>query len=452
MTVRGPNSWQGALVSTAIAALASLPLSVQAQTNAQDPGRAILVDTADPAISTAQEIIVDLPSARHASRYQRGETNGLRYVLYPDGSGKVMQTDQQRAVLYRLNCASGTDCTIENQNGTRTTVTRMTASKPAVPTAPDGEALAQYLAEWVLARTPAPAEAPSAEVAVTSEASVPALSTSAAKPAQPARKIYSPRKATPSRPAKRTKRVGINAPIRTKQAPKLAHTAQPKETYFQRINLSCSITGSVTLQYTNHNTGAERFGKPRTNLSCGARFSDKLSLRVSVLGYLDSNEKGPDDAEFTYALNYRATDKLTFTYSNYSARFSDGSNAFRDSLSSGNLRASYKLPKIKLPNDKTIGCSAGIGLAKAKENRASLFCSYALTDKIRISGTAYAYFPGKQDPWDPDFSYTASYRINDDWRVTYSNYANNRFFWNKTNSTTRGLLGGSLSVTYAFKF
>lgn len=448
----------------------------------------VQLDTSDLAIPTAQEVIVDLPSAFYAPRYQSGEINGLRYVLFPDGSGKVMQARKQREVLFRLNCSANIACTISGADGSDTVVPAINAPKPILPTDPDGMALSRYLAQWLVAETgvaPTPVAAPIlAEASVqevakpvqeieapVQKADAPALKEKKVvlaelKPQpkqqpwtqiQPTRKTkprvvrHTPKKQAPAKVAARaTPPVVREEPVVSKLD--TTQSASERKTLFQRINLACSVTGSVTLRYKNHSSGSERFGKPRASFGCGAKLTDKLSLRLSVIGYADKNEKSPSDAEFTYALSYRATDKLTLSYSNYSARYSDSSAAFVDSLTDGALRASYKLPKIKLPNSKTIGCSASIGLPKPKDTTANLSCSYAVTDRLRISGTAYAYFSGNQEPWDPDFAYSASYRINDDWSVSYSNYANNRFFWNKSSGPGEGILGGTVSISYKFKF
>lgn len=452
----------------------------------------VLVDTADPAIPTAQEIIVDLPSAFHMSRHQLGEINGLRYVLFPDGSGTVMQAHNQRKVLFRLTCIAGVSCTISDVDGKSRVVPAVRGPKPLMPTSPDGSVLAGYIAEWVLAGTgpvpetvvvqspqieePTPAQEEPIETAkpavapaelelpstkpeqVTSDCSAQGASVECSgAPDQTPKPIQEASQAPKRAAVKRTSTKPITRSWTTNEerdvrdAP-VAETEEARETLFERLKLSCSISGSVTLRYTNHDTGSARFGKPRASFGCGARLSKKLYLRVSVLGYGDKNQKAPWDAEFTYAFTYRATEKLTLSYSNYSGRIEGSGSTFVDSLTSGTLRASYRLPKIRLPNEKTIGCSTSLALPDPSEKTLNLTCSYAVTDRLRITGTAYAYFSGQQETWDPDFAYVASYRINDDWNVTYSNYANNRFFWNKTSGSTQGLLGGTVSVSYKFKF
>lgn len=499
------HSPQKTTLMLAAATLFAGAMAVSAQT-APEPLR---IDTADPAVAGAQEIFVDVPSAFYAGRQQRGALNGLRYVLLPDGTGKVMRDGGRGDVLFRLDCSGGTSCTIRSAAGVPVIVPATGAGKPAAPAAPDAAALARYLAEWVLAGVappaaaiepqddsatePEPEAAPKAQPAETGAAQHPDAAAPklvpAAAPSPPARAVSAPAAdaATPASPAPadlaprpapafapETTEVRdqalapelapdpVPAPAahpapQANPAPETAPHSPPapapaRKTLFQRIGLNCAITGSATLRFNDQRSGSERFGKPRASLGCGARLSEKLTLQVSVIGFADSSQKAASDAEFTYALSYRASEKVTLSYSNFSGRISDKGGAFVDSLVSGSFRASYRLPKITLPNDKTIGCSASVSMTKPSEARASLGCSYAVTKKLRIGATAQIYPSGKQSTFDPDFSYTASYRINDDWSVNYSNFANNRFFWNKSSSPGAGLLAGTVSLSYRFKF
>ncbi|WP_386173286.1 hypothetical protein [Sulfitobacter sp. R86518] len=489
------------------------------------------INTTDPAIPSAREVVQDLPSALHLSRHQRGEINGLRYVLFPDGSGKVMHAKQLSSALFRLSCKKGVACTVYGADGDTFVVPAVGGPRPVMPPAPSGKALAQYLSEWILSGTGTPISEPiapppqriderrvaqvqSPQSTNSADGTADAGKETAAVTAVPRDQnalgtAGSETEAAPVAPAgitdeadtqflvpleqpahlpctiedpdvdcsepqleklnaikavqTTTKKVKTaSSSVARQTSPRRANVVtrgsdpslapSGEETFFKRINLACSITGSVTLRYKHHDTGAKRFGKPRASLSCGARLSEKLSLRASVIGYADTKEKSPSDAEFTYALSYKATKNITLSYSNYSGRF-DGTNAsFFGSLISGALRASYSLPKIKLPNEKVIGCSTSVNLLDLEYGSLNLFCSYAVTDRLRISGTAYAYLPGKQDPWDPDFAYGISYKISDDWSVTYSNYANNRFFWNQSQNSGEGIWGGTISVAYKFNF
>ncbi len=243
----------------------------------------------------------------------------------------------------------------------------------------------------------------------------------------------------------------MEGPVK-REKPKEEPKPEPKQSFKEKYKLKCSLTGSMSLRYNNRDDDSTRPGKPRLSLGCGMRFNEKLSLRVSLIGYLNKSQQEDWDPDFTYALTYRLNEKVSFGYSNYSGRFNGAEGNFVDAITSGNLRASFKLPKIKLPNDKTISCTASVGLPNPIKESTNVSCGYAFTPKFRVQATAYLYFPGEQGQYQPDFSYTASYQINDDWRVSYSNFSNNRWPWNRGQTAGPGILGGSVSVTYALKF
>lgn len=438
------------------------------------------VNTADFAVTGAEELVVDIPSAFHSARYQRGEINGLRYFLFPDGSAKVMGGVDFRTALMELECQAGVSCKITGQDGAAFTVLAIGAPKPDLPRAPDAEALARYLAEWVLAGTgtpppapiiepapivnveptnievgPVPTPDPINEIAVDEVEPDPSLQEESIEepetlcselepflPSSCAQPTSDIRKRTPSIVQARAPVIApiLSFPDEPSSVPQVAPAKDP--TLFERLDLSCSVTGSVSLNY------AGSVGKPRASFGCSSNLSDKLSLRFSLLKYVVADQKQDFDPDFTYAFTYRMSDEISLGYSNYSAQFDD----FFGSIASGSLRASYKLPTFKLPNDKPLACSASLGLPDPTDASANISCGYALTDKIRIGGTINLYPPDAQGQYDPDFSYTASYRPNDDWIISYSNYSNNRWSWNRGENAGPGFTGGSLSVTYAFDF
>lgn len=427
------------------------------------------VDTAALVIPNAQEIILDLPSALLWSRHQRGEMNGYRYILFPDGSGTVMEATGQRSILYHFNCKKSVSCQIKQKGGETHVVRAVGGSHPLPPNNPNSRTFTRFISRWILAETgkptknsgprenPHPAlaeliQAPQSQTqpqaSTPPQTATPTLASSSQRPT-----VTQSHKPTAAAPIISTKKPTLKLPVTPKlsaqQDAKTAN-AQPKEeqTFFQRINLACSFTGSTTLRYRHHQSRSERFGKPRLSVGCRARLSPKLSLGVSVIGYLDPSQKSDSDAEFTYALTYRATDKINFTYSNYTARFGGAENP----LTSGALRASYKLPTIPLPFDKSARCTASIALPDPRESSMNLSCGVAVTRKLSVGFSAFAYFPGEQSDSDPDFSYTARYKIADDWAISYSNYTNNRFPWNKSKNSGFGVLGGSISVTHSIKF
>ncbi|EPX75561.1 hypothetical protein Salmuc_01594 [Salipiger mucosus DSM 16094] len=223
-------------------------------------------------------------------------------------------------------------------------------------------------------------------------------------------------------------------------------------TLAERYRLSCSISTGATLKYSDHRDQSTEYGKWRVNFGCGARLSEKLSLRVSLIGYPIPIQQAPWDPDFTYSLTYRLNDKISFNYSNYSARFAGGDTDFVSSLTGGSLRGYYKLPDIPLGETRKASCSVGIGLPDPTSTSATLGCSVAVTDKFRVGLTNYVYPEDVQEPWNPDYAYTASYAINDRIRVSYANYSNNRLPWSNPGSRGPGVLGGSISVSYELDF
>lgn len=440
------------------------------------------VNTADFAVAGAEELMIDIPSAFHSARYQRGEMNGLRYFLFPDGSAKVMGGVDFRTALMELECQAGVSCKVTGHDGAAFTVFAIGAPKPELPLATNAEALARYLAEWILAGTgtapPTPVIEPEPIVQVEptnveaddeptldpiDEFTVEVVEPDPLPQTQSVEELEplcsEPEPLLPSSCAQPTSDIQKRAPsVVQARVPVIAQIQSfpdepspelqvapivPKEqTLFERLDLSCSLTGSASLSY------AGSVGKPRASFGCNSNLSDKLSLRFSLLKYVISGEKQDWDPDFTYAFTYRVSDEFSLGYSNYSAQYDD----FFGSLASGSLRASYKLPTFNLPNDKPVACSASLGLPDPTDASANISCGYALTDKIRIGGTINLYAPDAQGDFDPDYSYTASYRPNDDWIVSYSNYSNNRWPWNRGEYAGPGLKGGSLSVTYAFDF
>jgi hypothetical protein len=193
-------------------------------------------------------------------------------------------------------------------------------------------------------------------------------------------------------------------------------------------------------------------GKPRLSLGCNSKITDKLSLRFSLVKYINTGEQSASDPDFTYSFTYRYSDKLTFNYADYSGQFGGPKGGIWNALNNGTLRASYKLPKFKLPNDKDVACSTSAKLPAIFDHSLNISCGYAVTDKLRIGGTLSLYMPHKQGDYDPDYTYTASYRVNDDLLISYSNYSNNRWAWNRGKDPGPGFTGGSLSFTYGLKF
>lgn len=447
------------------------------------------VNTAVLAVPNAEEIVLDLPSALHWSLHQRGTLGSWSYVFYPDGSAKIMDGAERPRVKVTMQCKAGISCRVKTVDGTDFDVPVGAGEQPSVPDDKDLDSVTRYLAKWILAGTAPPPPSPdvdpvadpsgrqpeAADVVPLQETAAP--DETAAADAQPATPDFSPpvesepvcsevEPYVPTACAQPTEPLqsAVAATDPAGQSPQGQGPAEPATaavraeatpiedtTVFDRYKVNCSVTGSSSLSFLNMDPERRGVGKPRVSLGCSAALTDRLSIRLSLIRYLIPDQQQPWDPDYTYAFSYRVNDSITLGYSNYSARFTGGGNAVAGLLN-GNLRGSYRLPVINLPNDKKVPCPFSLGLPNPIKESANLSCGYAVTDKLRVSATASFYMPGEQDTYQPDYSYTASYRINDDWLLSYNNYSNNRWPWNKGEDPGPGLTGGSLSLTYKFKF
>lgn len=452
-----------------------------------------------PAVKGAREVLVDVPNTFFGARYQAGNVGEWRYTVFPDGSGTVLRGARESIERWRLQCTQGVECTVTRDDGSSFVVTANGAPAPPLPNVIDGDALARYLANWVLAGTGTPvppdpvllddvsaivlpsntatqpplvvaqivenenvavAEVEFEDVPTDSADAIPVIladqpgDETAATAAQEPMAITPPDDrqildlAVPVEIIPEPVAAPLSPVVQSEPLPDALITAAP--TYLEQINLQCSITTSTSLSYDNILSGSDGPGKLRANFGCSANITDQLTARFALVGYANPNQQEDFDPDFTYAFTYRVTDTIRLGYSNYGGRF-DG-DGFLDALGSGNLRASFVLPKLTLPNERDISCTASLGLPNPADASVNLACGYSVTDKFRIGATANLYFPGEQGEFDPDYTYTASYRLSDDWQLSYNNYSNNRFPWNKGESPGPGFSGGSLSLTYRFNF
>ena len=434
----------------------------------QAPGSAF-VDTGDPAVPGAEELLEDTPNVFAWSRYQSGTVGDWSYRLFPDGSALVLPDDPRAAAAFILKCTAGEACQISDGESVIETVTATGAPRPDLPDPIDGRSLARYLAEWILAGTGTPpvAEAPPPpsappETAPVETAEAEAPDPEAAPPAPegaPAAAIaadciepdptYPDACAPPSLRAAEAARAPAPGPAAVAEAEE-----EDRLTLAERYDLSCSVSSGATLRYSDHDDQRTRYGKLRVSLGCGARLGERISLRVSLVRYPVPGQQAPWDPDFTYDLSYRVTDRLSLSYSSYTARFSGDGADVVSSLFDGSLRAALRLPPVSLPlgEGREMSCTLGMALPDPREGSATLGCAAPLTDKLRMGLTAYAYAAGEQEAWNPDFTYTASYQVNDRVQVSYANYGGNRWPWNPSEDGGPGPLGGSLTLSYRLSF
>ncbi|MBU2958857.1 hypothetical protein Q4511_13850 [Paracoccus sp. 1_MG-2023] len=427
----------------------------------------------------AVEVLHDAPNVFSWSRFQTGRIGDFTYRLFPDASAIIVAASGRPFAEYMLKCTRGEECRISNDTGVIMIVPAIAAPKPPLPQGNvTGLDAAQYLAEWILAGTgtrppppPDPAPAAQFEGPVLPLAEDLPEEPAEADPADPEPEIDQNNLLPPevdclepdpfypdacSVPEPRRRAVVAATPVGDVAAPVTAPPPPPEDnrprTLAERFKLACSLTTGMGLQYTDPNDYEDAYGKARVSLGCNVRLQERVSLSLALIHFPISGQKAPWDPDFTYALNMRVTEKLSLGYSNYSARFSGGNSDLISSLLTGSLRASYKLPPLPLPMDREAQCSVSIGLSNPGNDSGSLSCGMTVNDKLRLGLTLYAYPSGTQEPWNPDYSYTASYKINDRIQLNYSNYSSNRWPWNRGSSPGPGMLGGSLSLSYKLLF
>lgn len=207
------------------------------------------------------------------------------------------------------------------------------------------------------------------------------------------------------------------------------------------LRTSCTLGSSVALDA----------GRLTSTLGCTLNYRNRLTASLSMIGYPLAGQKRSGDAEYTYALTWRMTGNLTLTYANYTAAFTGGRGLA--GLGEGRLQLSRRLPPLDLPGTtRKLGCSAFASAASHAPENAGLNCSLPLTERLTLRVTGYLYLPDSQRESDPDFSYSASWRLGPQVTLTWSNYANNRWLWNETDQSEKFLRGGSLGLTYTTRF
>lgn len=188
------------------------------------------------------------------------------------------------------------------------------------------------------------------------------------------------------------------------------------------------------------------------------RFFEEFSLTTTF--YKDYNPKAAARwiADYTYSVgryNWRAH-RFNFGYENYvNNKYSDSRETFTRKFLEGYYFISYNYIPDKLNKLVSIDSTSSLRMMaftryaimyrdELEVTHGGIFSGkptvgaairYTFFWNIYAESAVYYYFlPGKQQPWDPDYSYGFGYF---DWRsfrisITYGNWAINRFPWNKT--------------------
>lgn len=191
-------------------------------------------------------------------------------------------------------------------------------------------------------------------------------------------------------------------------------------------------------------------------------------IQASVYRYLNKAKRRPWDADFSYAFGYVNYRPHTFslTYSNYSAnRFSPEPGQPVTRIGSGTVSGSWSFEaprEIQLDAARRTSCRLGYNVqpgfrrgatARRWKQAASLGCSYPLWKRLYVAATGYLYTNGEKDSSNPDFTYSFGWA---DWRpggfsIQYSNYAGNRFPWDKSKGNG-GFGRGTVSIGWSAAF
>lgn len=438
---------------------------------------------------------MDPSSVFVATTYQAGAADGWFYAFTPDGRALFSRSRRLDTDRIQINCgATPPLCTIKSDDGT---VAQM--SRPAGQTLSqlsganvDGMAIARAYANWVLGTQlsvepeppPRPAQPPPV-VALPSPAPAPVVAQAPQPTPQPAKAVLE----TPQPVAAPLVTAGDLGPDQTearkkKAAAKTAEAAKapvvvipttlppnPNQPILvvpppgQAAVLTVAgpeapvVAGSPSRVDCSVGYGLQLHGKRTAALFCNLAVTKSLTLHGSAFYYFDQANQKPWDPDYTYVASYALTPALTLTYSNYAGNYFPWHNkpSSGGQPVDGTVQASYALPF----NNTLFGRPAGsfpdfsmvVGGGYTLRGKPQMLLSIGVTPipKLSMRLTA-AYYPihHLQEPWDGDFSYTASYQITDNLSIQYNNYSGNRWLWDNGPSSGTTIRDGSLLLLYRF--
>ena len=260
--------------------------------------------------------------------------------------------------------------------------------------------------------------------------------------------------------------------IRDRQTKDVAARQEtPAETFFKRLKPDCVLSTGVAISYQDESSDRTKHGKLQTALTCAVTPVPRLRISASVLLYPISGQQQPDDSDYNYSIAYRFTDDLSLTYASYSGNRWTKQPGEKNSggLTGGTFTLSHRLP-IKIPAFEQpesivrgFNCSGSVSYAPRygtdgqgqRRNKTSLglSCGFTLLDRLQLRASTHFYpISDQQQPWDPDFTYSASYRFTDRLTLEYANYSGNRWPWNDAKGNARGLASGGFRLAYKLDF
>ncbi|TAE26772.1 MAG: hypothetical protein EAZ92_10385 [Candidatus Kapaibacterium sp.] len=259
---------------------------------------------------------------------------------------------------------------------------------------------------------------------------------------------------------------------------------------FLKNNHVDGLSGGITATYplsdaaSQPENGSNSQGVALSSAVLGLSLSYKpisyWFVSVSVMRYFFPSQKQSWNPDFTYSFGYNDWHPYTFSfvYSNHQGNRLFPSIASGEVVTrfwEGNFSLGWKFPSAKLIEHLcVVHPSGGIGhslhlnihpqyrIQGAKHDELgywktalSFSTKYTIYEQIYANFTVFWYpIHGQQQPWDPDFTYGIGFF---DWHpytlsVQYNNHVGGRFPWNPSNAKLKGLLDGTLSLSWSFVF
>jgi hypothetical protein len=220
--------------------------------------------------------------------------------------------------------------------------------------------------------------------------------------------------------------------------------------------------------------GSRVSSSPTANLNLRYEPVQSWFASLTVYKYLDEKRRQPWNPDFSYSFGFDDYRLYTFglIYSNYSNnRFSAKPGVKPTGFGYGTWSFSYTFPlpdvvaqPLLIDRSQTILCrvsynltpryDSSVGAEGSWKQSGAFGCRYPVWGRLYMDATLYEYVAGKQQPWDPDYTYGFGYF---DFRsgtlsLQYSNYSGTRFPWRKRSPGTGAFSDGQIGLTWNVKF
>lgn len=249
-------------------------------------------------------------------------------------------------------------------------------------------------------------------------------------------------------------------------------------------NLFSGFSGNISFDFPlakeppRESEGRQTQGERSRNMTVNATIRyNPLSywfFSATFYHYLDSDLQAPWDPDFSYTFGYDDWHPYTLSlvYANYGGnRLNPGPGESFTRFEEGTFSLGFKFPFPScLENLFTVHPTGGLSgilnynltpkyfdlddLEKQDWKQSfSLNLKYPLYEWWYATVTLYYYpDPGRQQPWDPDYTYGFGYF---DWHagtitVQYNNYSGNRYPWRDREDDTGRFRDGSIMIAWSW--